>query len=394
MPQTIHARISKTRVERLAPGQIMRDTELKGFGARRQKNAISYFLQKKINGRVRWFTIGKHGAPWTPETARREALGLLQAVATGDDPNEIKRAARVEPTVKEVSKLFLDEHGPKLKPSTYTEYERLIRREICPELGSKRINDITRQQVSRFHAKRADRPSLANFSLAILSKMITWSQESGFGRDGKNPCQGIKKYRQNNRERYLSIEEFMRLGGVLDEQEKEGRVSPYIIAAIRLLIFTGARLNEIMTLKWSYVDKQRGLILLPDSKTGNKAIALNEAALGVLEGLEPAIKNEYVIAGLRPGAHLVNLQKPWRRIRKMAGLDDVRIHDLRHTYASVAAAFGASLPMIGKLLGHSNTQTTARYAHLADDPMQRLNIDVGKRIASAMKGKSDDDNGE
>jgi len=384
MAKIIHGRINKTSVTRLKPGQTIRDMELKGFGARRQKSAASYFLQKKINGRVRWFTIGRHGEPWTPELARREALRLLRELAAGDEPGQQKTAEPEKPTLREAAALFLAEHGPKLSARTRAEYERLIRLEICPELGSKHICDITRAQVSRFHSGRGDRPALANFSLAVLSKLFTWAEENGYRPDATNPCRGTKKFRRNVRERYLTISEFARLGAVLDSLDRDGRTSPLIIAAIRLLLFTGARLNEILTLKWSFVDRERRLLLLPTSKTGAKAITLNDAALTVLQNLQPRPGNPYVIAGHRRGGHLVNLQKPWRRIRAMAALDDVRLHDLRHTYASVAAASGASLPMIGKLLGHANTETTARYAHLADEPIQLLNEDIGNRIAAAM----------
>ncbi len=225
---------------------------------------------------------------------------------------------------------------------------------------------------------------MANLCLAVFSKLLSWSEEQGWRAENTNPCRGLTKYREGKRERFLALSELTRLGVVLAEVEHHNSETPAAIAAIRLLILTGARLREILTLKWSYIDYQRGLILLPDSKTDAKPIALNGAAIDVLNNIDRLEGNPYVIVGRKNGAHLVNLQKPWRAIRKAAGLDDVRIHDLRHSFASMAVASGASLPMIGKLLGHTQTQTTQRYAHLADDPLHQLNEQIGGAIAQAM----------
>ena len=155
---------------------------------------------------------------------------------------------------------------------------------------------------------------------------------------------------------------------------------PFIMAAIRLLVLTGARLNEILTLQWEWVDFDAQCLRLPDSKTGAKTICLNPPAMQVLADIPRLENNPFVICGGKPGAHLINLQKPWRRIRKLAGLDDVRLHDLRHSFASIAVASGMSLPLIGALLGHSQPQTTARYAHLSDDPLKKAVKTVGDKM--------------
>ena len=213
---------------------------------------------------------------------------------------------------------------------------------------------------------------------------MSWAEAQGYRPQNSNPCKNIKKYRETKRERYLSEEEFGRLGEVLNRAEACGSQNLYVIAAIRLLIYTGARLNEILTLKWEYVDWERNMLRLPDSKTGQKVIVLNGAALGILKNLPKVKGNPFIIVGHKSGACLVNIQKPWQESRALADLNDVRLHDLRHSYASVAASSGASLPLIGKLLGHTQTQTTARYAHLADNPIVELNEDVGNRISKAM----------
>jgi integrase len=170
----------------------------------------------------------------------------------------------------------------------------------------------------------------------------------------------------------------------LREAEQNKSCSPWVVAAIRLLALTGARRNEILTLQWDHVSEEHGCLMLPDSKTGRKAIRLSPPALALLQTIPRLKGNPYVICGERPGRHLVNIESPWRRIRATAKLDDVRLHDLRHSFASVAASGGQSLVVIGKLLGHSQPATTARYAHLADDPVRAASDAVGKHIAAAM----------
>ncbi len=165
--------------------------------------------------------------------------------------------------------------------------------------------------------------------------------------------------------------------------EDGGRITPWIAAAVRLLLFTGARLSEILTLRWSEVDFDNGLLRLPDSKTGAKTIYLPPPAIEVLRTLPRIDGDPHVICGAKSGAHLVNLEKPWRQVRKAADLGDVRLHDLRHTFASVAARNGLSLPVIGALLGHSQPATTARYAHPSADPLR----EAASRIAEEIAGK-------
>jgi integrase len=206
--------------------------------------------------------------------------------------------------------------------------------------------------------------------------------------NSSNPCRHIEKFRERKHERFLTEAEFERLGRALAAAEREMLTTPWIIAAIRLLILTGARLSEIRTLRWAEVDVERRMLRLGDSKTGKKTIHLSDAALEVLASIPRLPDNPYVICGERPGTHLVNLQKAWRRIRRLAGLDDLRIHDLRHSFASVAAAQGLSLPVIGALLGHSQPATTARYAHLAQDPLARANAEISGRIVTALKGST------
>jgi integrase len=217
--------------------------------------------------------------------------------------------------------------------------------------------------------------------------MMNLAEAWGLRLDGSNPVRHVKKYREDKRERYLTKAELQRLGAVLADPQTKAMESPFVVAAIGLLVLTGARLIEILTLRWEYVDLENEVLRLPDSKTGAKLIYLNAAAINLLRTMPRMAGNPYLIAGKNPGARLINLQKPWRRIRAKANLDDVRIHDLRHSFASVAAGTGMSLPMIGKLLGHSQPVTTARYAHLAADPIRAASNLIGAEIDAAMNSK-------
>jgi integrase len=385
-------KITKRAVDQLPPGSrdvILWDREVRGFGVRcRPSGAKHYVLKMRVGGRQRWLTIGRHGSPWTPDNARREALRLLGLKASGHDPASERDRQKGAITITDLGKRFLQEYVPQhCKPRTAYEYQRAVDLFINPALGRHRISDVQRADVGRFHHDLRDRPYQANRALGVLSKMMNVAEEWGLRLDGSNPCRHVKKFREVKRERYLTREELQRLGVVLAQDPTKNGENPFAVAALGLLVLTGARLNEILTLRWENVDLENGLLRLPDSKTGAKLIYLNAAAIQVLRKIPRMQDNPHVIAGGKPGAHLVELQKPWRRIRAKANLPDVRIHDLRHSFASVAAGTGMSLPMIGKLLGHSQPVTTARYAHLAVDPIRAASNVIGAEIDAAMNGK-------
>jgi integrase len=215
--------------------------------------------------------------------------------------------------------------------------------------------------------------------LSVLSKALNLAELWGYRPNHSNPCLHIKKYGENKRERFLNQEEMNQLMKVLDEEEQSNE-NPWHLHAIRLLLLTGCRLSEILTLKWDEVDFDNQCLRLRDSKTGKKPVYLSTPAVDLLKRIPQEMGNSFVICGGKEGAHLVNLQKPWRRIRAKVGLDDVRIHDLRHTFASIAASNGLSLPIIGALLGHKQTQTTARYAHLIGQPLIEASEKIGGKI--------------
>ena len=384
-------KITKRTVDALkADGRdaIVWDTELGGFGVRcRPSGAKFYVLKFRTGGRQRWITIGKHGTPWTPETARREATRLLGEKAAGQDPAATRDTRKATITVADLGERFLSDYVPtRCKESTAYEYRRAVELFINPSIGRLKVIDLARPDVARFHHELRDKPYQANRALGVLHKMMNMAEIWGLRSDGSNPCRHVKKYKEQKRERFLSQAELSRLGDVLSEADNDGSVLPTVVAAIRLLILTGARLGEVITLEWAHVDFERAALHLPDSKTGKKTIYLNGPALELLRHLPRLEGNPYVITGEKPGARLVNIQKPWRRLRARAGIDDVRIHDLRHSFASVAAGAGLGLPIIGALLGHTQAQTTHRYAHLAADPVRAASDLIGGQIAAAMNG--------
>jgi integrase len=363
------------------------DDELSGFGLKvTPAGRKTYLIQYRLGGRkgrARRVTLGRHGV-LTPDQARAKAKRLLGEVAAGRDPADARDRAKDALTIAAAIKEFLDQHGAKLKASTAGEYRRLIRLYLPKHLRSRPLAEIKRADIARLHLKLRDKLYQGRL-IAVLSRFFNWAEQHGLRPDGTNPCRHIQKYRERKRERFLSEEEFERLGHALADAEHLRLTTPWVIAAIRLLTLTGARLSEIRTLRWTEVDEERRMLRLRDSKTNEKTIHLSDAALDVLASIPRLPDNPYVICGEKSEACLVNLQKPWRRIRRMAGLDDVRIHDLRHSFASVAAAQGLSLPVIGALLGHSQPATTARYAHLGANPVARANEEVSGRIAATLK---------
>lgn len=361
------------------------DGNIAGFGVRiLPSGRRSYLVQYRVGTRSRRLSLGAHGV-LTHEQARTLAIEALAAVRAGGDPAGDRKERREAVTVRELADRFDREHiQVRVKESTAKEYRRNLNRFILPALGRLRVAEVSRSDVAKFHHDLRHIPYQANRNIEVISKMFSLAEMWGLRPDGSNPRRHIRKYPEAKRERFLSPAELKRLGEVLGEMAAERIEHPSAVIAVRMLVLTGCRLNEIMKLRWEHVDLQAGVLRLPDSKTGAKTVQLGQAALDVLAAISPQIFNPYVIAGTLPGKSLSDLQPFWRRVRARAGLKDVRIHDLRHTFASVAVAAGQGLPMIGKLLGHSQVQTTARYAHLAGHPVRAAANDVAGAIAAEM----------
>jgi integrase len=363
------------------------DDELPGFALRvLPSGRKGYIVQYRAGRRSRRMSLGP-STVLTCEQARTRAIGIIAAARNGDDPAAERDAERKTITVKELAERFDKEHvSVRVKETTAKGYRRLIERTILPALGRHRVTEVTRADIAKLHHDLRHIPYEANRCLEVISKMFSLAEMWGLRPDGSNPRKHIKKYAEEKRERFLSPAELKRVGDVLREMEDEGIELASAIAAARLLILTGCRLGEIMTLKWEHADLAGRALRLPDSKTGAKVVHLGQPAIDVLAGIKKVDNNPWVIVGTLPGARLTDLQPFWQRVRARAGLKDVRIHDLRHTFASTAVASGQGLPMIGKLLGHTQVQTTARYAHLAADPVKTAADAVSSQIAASLLG--------
>ena len=381
------ARITKKAADALTARQreyMLWDDDIKGFGVRVHPSGRKVYLVKyRHHGRVVKRTIGPHGTI-SPAAARALAAEIVTAAKTGRDlmgrvlPLQADDAA----TMHDLAKQFLEEYVPAhCKPSTAHSYAIAVRQHVLRRLGNRRVADVTRGDVAALHHRMRRTPYAANRTIGILSAMFTAAELWGLRPQGSNPCRYVKRFRERKRERFLSDAEYRRLGAVLREAERTGAVAASAIAAIRLLMLTGCRLSEIMTLRWDQVVLEAGELRLPDSKTGAKVVHLGEPAVAVMRGIVRKEDNPWVITGRRPGSRLASLHFPWGRIRKQSVLEDVRLHDLRHSFASGGLLVGEGLPMIGKLLGHSQVQTTARYAHLADDPVKAAANRIAGRIA-------------
>ena len=361
------------------------DENIPGFGLRVMPSGRkSFVVQYRAGRRPRRMSLGP-STVLTCDQARTRAITIIAAVKNGEDPAAVRAANRNAATVSDLAERFDKEHiAVRLKASTAKEYRGNLRRFILPALGRLAVPEITRADVAKFHHDLRHIPYQANRCLEVVSKMFVLAEMWGLRPDGSNPRKHIRKYPEEKRERFLSAAELRRIGDVLREMEIEGIELPSAILAARLLILTGCRLGEIMTLKWEYVDFDEHALRLPDSKSGKKTVHLGTPAVECLQTAQRIHGNPWVITGTLPGKSLSDMQPFWQRTRARAGLKDVRIHDLRHTFASTAVASGQGLPMIGKLLGHTQVQTTARYAHLAADPVRSAADSVATSLREAL----------
>lgn len=423
------ARISKRVVDAAKPEAgryVVWDTELKGFGLRVTPSGVKTYVARYRfgggrSGVLRQIVVGRHG-PLTPDEARDEAKLLLADAAKGGDPQASRMKARADLTVAELCDLYLAEGVGAKKPSTIATDRVRIERHIKPLLGRKRLTAVTLDDVDRFmhdvaQGKTAVRlkPSKAQVKAgAVAADAETRRRHDSVARGGKgtatrtagllggifafavrrgmrpdNPTQGLQRFRDRKAERFLSPKEMGALGEALAASDANGG-NTTASRIIRLLALTGARRGEIEGLRWSEVDAERNLLRLADSKTGQKIVPLGAAAMQLIIDA-PCVKGSpYVFPA--PTDHekpFGNVVKTWRLVRAAAGLDDVRLHDLRHSFASAGLASGQGLVLLGKLLGHADVKTTARYAHLADDPVRSAADRIAGSIAAAMEGGTD-----
>jgi integrase len=418
------ARLSKRTVDSLRPRvrpYIVFDEDLTGFGLRVMPSGTKTWIveYRPGAGGRKVFTRRMKidlASRVTPEQARTHAREILARVRLGEDPAVARATRRDTPTLATFAEQFLEEYAiaPNIKQTTNRLYTGNLRKLVVPALGSLKIDAITSADIARLHRKLGKTtPTAANNMLVTLSSLYRYAGEVGLVFQGFSPVRNATtRHKSEKRERFLTFEEMKRLGDTLSDVEQKGlewklapdldpsrakhrakqetqkiEVSPFVLAAIRLLLFTGCRLSEILNLRWSEVELERGVLNLADSKTGKKSVILNGPAITVISQL-PRI-GSHVISGQDPNKPRVSITRQWYRIRELSGLDGsdgkppFRLHDFRHNFASIGVGAGMGLPIIGKRLGHAQSATTQRYAHLDADPLRRAANAIGATIVSA-----------
>ncbi len=365
---------------------IFWDRDLPGFGVRVYTTGRKvYVVQSRGPTGPKRATIGRHGAV-SPDQARKQATVFIDRIKRGEDPAPPPPPREL--TVADLAERYLNAHVQvNCRRSTVAGYRHIVTGYIVPELGECPLGAVGRAQVAALHYRHRDKPYQANRAVNVLAKMFRLAEAWGLTPPRKNPCRSVRRFREGRSERFLTPEEYRRLGRVLDAAQADGSVRPGGIAAVRLLLLTGCRRNEILTLRWDDVDRTARELRLRDSKTGARSVPLTPAVQAVLDGIVRVPGNPWVIVGRKPGTHLVGINHIWTDVRTRAGLEDVRIHDLRHSYASRALALGEGLPMIGKLLGHTLIKTTARYAHLARETEKASAAKIGGSIGADILGR-------
>lgn len=366
------------------------DTEVRGFGLIITPAGSKSFILNYRNhdNRSRRKTIGKYGH-LTVEQARELAKELCYRIARGEDPVEQDELQRKQPTFKEVAEKFMDEHSAvRNRPATHESNRQVLDNMLLPHFGRMKIRSIERRDVADFLSRNKARPIGANRSLSTMSSIMSKSELWGYRDRNTNPCFKAERYPENRRERFLSSEEFAALDAAMQRAERNLTESPHIMAMIRIMMHTGCRPGEARFLKWEYVDLENKVFRLPKEATKEKrpkTLFITPYLEDVLRGLKRMEGNPYVIVSERnDGRAIADVKKPWDRIKRGAGITtELHLHDLRHSHASMANALGYSLPMIGALLGHTQAQTTLRYAHLATDHLRKAADDISNAIAAS-----------
>ena len=368
-------RLNKRRVDALNPRKSaydVRDRELKGFGIRvLPSGAKRYFIHSQHNGRRVWKIVGQVGSIAADE-ARDRARTLLASIRSG---NHDEAGTPPDTPFETVADEVFRRYARNWKPSTLRVNQGYYRNQILPWFGGRPIAGINAQDVRQWFASLHGTPVAADRSAPVLSVILRQAEVYGYRPEGTNPCAGIKRYRRQGRERFLSTAEIRRLGSVLERHRGD---HPLSMAIIRLLLLTGCRKSEIVTLKWRYY--REGKLFLPDSKVGPRTVWLSSAAREILDGLPR--KSDWIFPSPRKNGflHAETVGKVWHRLREEAGLNDVRLHDLRHSYASMALAHGETVLTIGRLLGHRNPATTLKYTHLSDAMVREAADAVGAAL--------------
>ena len=329
-------------------------------------------------------TLGLHGEFSTDE-ARKRAGTVIDRIKRGEEP--VPAPPEPEFTVAGLAERFMRVHVQvHCKPRTVTTYRSVLDGHILPALGATAISAVGPSDIAALHHALRDTPGTANRAVRVVSAMFRLAEAWELVAPGRNPCRSVRHYKQRPCERFLAPDEYRRLGRALREAQADGSVSPAVVAAIRLLVFTGCRHSEILSLRWDDVDRTSGELRLRDAKTDPRMVPLSAPVAAVLDGIARGPGSPWVIVGQRTGTRLSSLRPYWHRIRTRAGLGDVRLHDCRHSFASRVLALGESVPAIAKLLGHRKVSTTARYAHLPRDSINESAARIADSLAADILG--------
>ncbi len=378
--------LDKFIYEREAPAKDIRwDSTLSGFGVRIYPTGRKTFVVfYRADGRQRLMTLGQYGV-LTLDQARDLAKRKLSEVIEGGDPLATKQQAAAGETVKALCETYMERHARPHKKS-WKEDEQRIDRRIIPAWGNLKASSLRRNDVAMLHSKVGeDHPYEANQILALLSRMFDLARRWGFvPEDFPNPARDIDKFKEQKRDRWVTPEELPKLAEAIDNEQ-----NPVASAALWMYLLTGARKSELLSARWEDVDLERRELCFRDTKAGRTHyLPLNEPALAVLRSLGRLEGNPYIFPGHKQGAHLVNISKPWNRVRKAAGVEDVRLHDLRRTVGSWLAQAGNSLHLIGRVLNHSNQSTTAVYARFGEDHVRQA-LEAHGKLIMGVAGKTD-----
>lgn len=356
------------------------DSELKGFGILvLPSGRRTYFIQYRISNRIRkHLKIGIHGQISTEE-ARTLAKKYLGEIAHGEDPATKKKENRDLPLIKDLAQDYLDRYAiPKKRPRSIAEDKKLLKNIILPTIGNQQVKHISRRTIENLHNQLEKAPYQANRVLALLSKMLSLAIAWGWKSD--NPVKGIERYQEEKRDRWLDEQELNQFWDALENY-------PYHPATfvLKILLLTGARKSEVLQASWNQFDLERAVWTKPSHLTKQKKrehLPLSEEVLEILYQLKRLNKNksQYLFPGKNGEKPMRDIKHLWGKIIKEAKLENVRIHDLRHTHASHLVSSGLSLSIVGKLLGHTQASTTQRYAHLADEPLRKATALFGNKV--------------
>lgn len=359
--------------------RITYDAELRGFGVRiTAKGVRSFILNYRCKGRERRITIGRY-PEWTVLAARKQAEEYRRAIDLGNDPLENRENVRNAPTVNDLFERYAREHLPKKAPRSAADDRSMWINIILPELGPMKVAEVTSSHCDRLHQKISrDRPTRANRVIEVLRKAmnlaIRWNWID------RNPASGLQKNQEVKRTRYLSKAEIARLLDALEHHPQKVSAD-----AIRFMLLTGCRRGEALNASWDQFDLENRIWTKPAATTKQRKehrVPYSTDVATILAVRRAETDSTSIFAG-RLGTPLTDVKKTWEAVRKTAGIVDVRLHDLRHTYASLLVSQGHSLPVIGALLGHTQAQTTARYTHLFDDPLRKATEDAALSISNS-----------